>query len=387
MYIINSTSFFCCFFVLFFCISCNQEAPPLSNLPTPLSAREQYELGLQRSSAQHIKEWEATSNLAFSQNVKIAPPFRQTGFFLENRADVLSYLIDLKKGEQIDIKLKTDIADTQVFMEFFKQKNGTWYPILKNKKQAGNFHFEVTDTETYLLRIQPEFYKKAAYELTIFRNPLYAFPVAGKTNLDVWSFWGDPRGGGKRKHKGIDIFARRGTPLIAVADGFVTNVSDKGLGGKQVWIRDSKNNNSIYYAHLHQQLVEEGQNVQRGDTIGLVGNTGNAKTTRPHLHFGIYLHRKGPVDPLPYVYTYSNQFPRNQAIIKLDHANNGVTTGKANLRIAPGNRNPILAEMEKNNPVELLGAAGQWFHVRTQNGMVGFIHFSSIQQLMVEALS
>jgi hypothetical protein len=58
----------------------------------------------------------------------------------------------------------------------------------------------------------------------------------------------------------------------------------------------------LYYAHLDEQLVREGQIVNKGDVIGLVGNTGNAEKTSPHLHFGVYV-QGGPVDPLPFVNT------------------------------------------------------------------------------------
>ena len=56
----------------------------------------------------------------------------------------------------------------------------------------------------------------------------------------------------------------------------------------------------MYYAHLDKQLVHEGQQVKKGDVVGLVGNTGNARFTPSHLHFGVYT-VKGPIDPLPFV--------------------------------------------------------------------------------------
>ena len=54
-------------------------------------------------------------------------------------------------------------------------------------------------------------------------------------------------------------------------------------------------------AALTLAAVTSGQEVRAGDTIGFVGNTGNARTTPPHLHFGVYLRREGPVDPYPFV--------------------------------------------------------------------------------------
>ncbi len=54
-----------------------------------------------------------------------------------------------------------------------------------------------------------------------------------------------------------------------------------------------------YYAHLDGFAVESGDKVKKGEILGYVGNTGNAITTPPHLHFGIYA--GGPVDPAPFL--------------------------------------------------------------------------------------
>ena len=125
------------------------------------------------------------------------------------------------------------------------------------------------------------------------------FPVAGK-KARVGSFWGAVRDGGARKHEGIDIFAPRHTPVVAVKAGIVTTVSNGGRGGKTVWLKSLTDGFTYYYAHLQKQTVKAGQYVKQGEVLGTVGNTGNAKLTPPHLHFGMYSFR-GAVDPLPYV--------------------------------------------------------------------------------------
>ena len=390
MNLIKTNAIICCLFCLIFA-ACEQEKPVLSSLVTPLSARAQYERSLQISDPlieSAYTEWDSIGNLAFTQNVELSPPYRQTGFFLKGRAEVLAYEIPLKQGEQIDIQLSSDSTDMQIFMDFFQKKKGKWYPIFKNTKTRNSFHYIVPTSQTFLLRIQPEFHKTGNYELKILKNPIYTFPVAGKGNEDVWSVWGDPRGGGKRKHKGIDIFAKRGTPLLAIAKGVITDVSDHGLGGKQVWLRDEKNNNSLYYAHLKEQLVVKGQQVAVGDTIGTVGNTGNASTTPSHLHFGIYRpNKKGPIDPLPFVKTYRNRFLNNTATLKFDIINQGITYNNANFRNKPNAKNSFIKKIANGQPIELLGAAGRWYHVRTMDGEVGFIHFSSVKQLKATILS
>jgi murein DD-endopeptidase MepM/ murein hydrolase activator NlpD len=64
-------------------------------------------------------------------------------------------------------------------------------------------------------------------------------------------------------------------------------------GGNIVWLQPLFGNMRLYYAHLDQQFVERGQFVLAGERIGSVGNTGNARTTPPHLHFGVYVRQRG----------------------------------------------------------------------------------------------
>ena len=130
------------------------------------------------------------------------------------------------------------------------------------------------------------------------KNEELAFPVEGSTSK-VGSFWGDGRDAGKRKHEGIDIFAKKGTKVVAVCSGTVSTANG-GIGGKTVWLQSDDFAWSAYYAHLDSQYVFSGQTVKRGDVIGTVGNTGNAKFTPAHLHFGIYTY-SGAIDPFPIV--------------------------------------------------------------------------------------
>ena len=110
--------------------------------------------------------------------------------------------------------------------------------------------------------------------------------------------WGFPRSGG-RKHRGNDLFAPRGQPLYAVADGTV-QLKQGGLGGIALWLA-ADHGVDYYYAHLdgYASGVASGTRVSRGQVVGYNGNTGNARTTPPHLHF--QLHPNGrtsaPVNP------------------------------------------------------------------------------------------
>ncbi|WP_227431309.1 M23 family metallopeptidase [Psychrobacter sp. I-STPA6b] len=109
--------------------------------------------------------------------------------------------------------------------------------------------------------------------------------------------WGAARSGG-RKHEGIDIFAPRGTPIHATTHGIVRKVGIDRLGGNVVSII-GPGGAGHYYAHLEEYGdIREGDWVEQGDIIGYVGDSGNAKGTPTHVHYGIYIQGKA-VNPYP----------------------------------------------------------------------------------------
>ena len=116
----------------------------------------------------------------------------------------------------------------------------------------------------------------------------YVFPVYGTASFG--DSFGGPRpdvAGGW--HHGEDIFAAKGTPLLAVADGTLHTIGFNRLGGYRLWLRDTQGN-EFYYAHLsaYSPLAVEGRSVKAGDVIGFVGDTGDADGGAPHLHFEIH---------------------------------------------------------------------------------------------------
>ena len=123
-------------------------------------------------------------------------------------------------------------------------------------------------------------------------------PVHGVRAGDIADTWGGPRGAGRR-HEGTDIFARRGTPVLSASLGVVTSVHEGGLGGRQVWVLGPASERH-YYAHLDDWAlgIRVGDVVSAGEPLGTVGDTGNARGTPPHLHYGIY-GAGGALDPLP----------------------------------------------------------------------------------------
>ncbi|AVQ07711.1 TPA: M23 family metallopeptidase [Xanthomonas vasicola pv. zeae] len=123
-------------------------------------------------------------------------------------------------------------------------------------------------------------------------------PVKGVRARQIADTFGAPRGR-DRTHAGVDIFAPRGTPVVAATRGVVSAIRDQGLGGKQVWLLGPAMERH-YYAHLDDWAagLSVGDVVKPGTPLGIVGTTGNARGTPPHLHYGVY-GRNGAYDPLP----------------------------------------------------------------------------------------
>jgi murein DD-endopeptidase MepM/ murein hydrolase activator NlpD len=111
-------------------------------------------------------------------------------------------------------------------------------------------------------------------------------PVQGVARRSLSDSWGAPRDGG-RTHKGIDIRAAKGVPVLAVAAGRIIKLYKSSRGGTTVYQGDAKGRFIFYYAHLERYAdgLQVGQRVAQGDTIAYVGMTGNAPF--PHLHFEI----------------------------------------------------------------------------------------------------
>lgn len=127
--------------------------------------------------------------------------------------------------------------------------------------------------------------------------PGFVFPVAGPTSF-VSSF-GYCRDGCSRAHQGNDLFARAGTPVVAVEDGWVEKVGTNSLGGLTVWTR-GRSGYRYYYAHLRDWApLVVGQEIAVGTVVGTVGNTGNAIGTSSHLHFEIHPGNAPAIDPYP----------------------------------------------------------------------------------------
>jgi len=115
----------------------------------------------------------------------------------------------------------------------------------------------------------------------------FVIPVEGakKGDWNEESFWYYPWGESVT-HKGVDIFAKEGTNVVSSTSGFIVYKGEIGRGGLVVLILGPKWR-LHYYAHLNEINIGWLNYAGKGEKIGTVGRTGNAKNTPPHLHYTI----------------------------------------------------------------------------------------------------
>jgi len=234
------------------------------------------------------------------------------------------------------------------------------------------FEFEPELDGTFVLRLQPELLRGGRFTITQETRATLTFPIEGREGQRIASSFGDPRDAGGREHQGIDIFAPRGTRVVAAAEGRVSSVGTNNLGGNVIWVRTSRRQ-SHYYAHLDEQLVEAGTHVWAGAPIGTVGNTGNARTTAPHLHFGIYDRGSGAIDPFPFVFTGTARPAPVTADTEALGSWRRVSTGNVRLRTAPALTASIVRDLPQHTVAYIDGAVRDWYRVQLPDGTVGFV--------------
>jgi murein DD-endopeptidase MepM/ murein hydrolase activator NlpD len=315
--------------------------------------------------------WISAGQRVFDDSVLVGLPFTESGFFPAGEPEARSYRFDVKEGQVLTIEGAV-IADKggHVFMDLFVWKDHEW-EHLAYADSTLHLMQEFRQDYSCLLRVQPELLINAYYSLTISPTPVLINPVAGASNRSIGSFYGADRDGGRRRHEGLDIFAPKGTPVVAPIDGYVNRVGTNNLGGKVVWMRDHDRGHSYYFAHLDEQLVQSGMRVKQGDTLGLVGNTGNARTTPPHLHFGIY--QRGSKDPIHYVRTLEamESAPLDTSFQVRAYK---VSEIRINLRSGPGKKHAALAQLEKNTWTKVISQSGDWYRIALPDKKQGYVH-------------
>ena len=346
----------------------------------PKTARTLYKKELVKNdlaTERELEIWDGAFSVAKTTPLRVNPPHRELLQFdgaLPHSAQ--SFTLHLPPGRRLRISALND--GSAVFGELFSRQDGvaSSRPLAFWGEQGLReltYETERRNGEDLTFVLQSALAARGNCELRVTTEPVLLFPVAGKDEAAIKSFWGAPRDGGRRRHEGNDIFAPKGTDLLAVTDGEITRVSNGGLGGKTVWLNDRQRGLRYYYAHLDQQKVVRGQRVRRGDVVGTVGNTGNARTTPPHLHFGIYT--GGAIDPYPFLQR-ADELPAVSPLPLAAEAPTSVPRrGSHYLRLTPERDGTVIRQLTNGEAVVVLGAVGRFYRVRTEVGETGYANF------------
>lgn len=270
---------------------------------TSSRARDAYIRERARAGDPSIARWSEAGEDALRAPMAVGLPYVAFYDVNELRTIAGAYAFDLGPGGRLQARFGPSDPPPNAFFELFLQTSGQLRLVDAGLDRVATIS---RDGGRYLLRVQPRLGTVGTLRLSIEGDGAapaavvasglgtrtlpasrYVFPVEGRDQSAIRSVWGDPRGGGRR-HEGVDIFAPRGTPVLAASDGVILAVRNTEIGGRVIWMQPDGENLELYYAHLDRQDVRPGERVRAGAVIGLVGNTGNARSTPPHLHFGVY---------------------------------------------------------------------------------------------------
>jgi len=323
------------------------------------------------------RDWLTAGRSAVDAAAPVSLPFEEEGFITAEEPGAMAYRISIGQGQKLtaEVTLNGD-EDTRVFVDLFRvPASGADVPrpVYSSDSIPALLVHEPWRGGDFILRLQPELLRGGQYRVVLRLDAQLAFPVDGYGIRAVQSLFGVDRDAGRRTHDGVDIFARRGTPVLATSEGVINRVAVTSRGGKVVWLRDPVRGANLYFAHLDSQHVANGDRVRPGDTIGFVGNSGNARTTPPHLHFGIYRRGEGPVDPVPFLRQPPGRLTEMTADLEHLGAWVRLLSDGVRLRAAPDLDSPVMRELELHTPLRVLGGSGEYFRVRLPDGGQGYV--------------
>jgi murein DD-endopeptidase MepM/ murein hydrolase activator NlpD len=323
------------------------------------------------------RAWFGAGRTALAEPVEVRFPLRETGFFTAEEPSAVGYRLDLTRGRTLDVDVQFESPEpTRLFVDLFELRDGQPKLVASLGSDTTSFRHEVRRDGVYLLRLQPELLGAGRYTVVQRTVASIAFPIPGLDTRAIQSRFGVERDGGRRTHEGVDIFARRLTPVVAVRDG-IAQQSTNRLGGNVVWLHDYKAFRRYYYAHLDFWAFKGVRTVSQGDTLGFVGNTGNAVTTPPHLHFGIY--EMGAVNPFPFLAPDDRVPGPSRAPLGLLASWVRVTGPRGNLRAGPAGDAASREPLARGAVGQVEAIAGNMLRIRLPDGTAGYVSASRVR--------
>lgn len=357
-------------------------APHWLPVPPPASPHESYERALERAGLGETalgEAWRAAARHAIERPLDARPDFIELLAFPPDAPHAVGYRFDLQRGQRLRVVAEPeDETSPRVFVDLFEVREDGPERVTSAADDEASLEQEIRRRGTYVLRVQPELLRGGRVRVTQRVEGALRFPVHEQGKPAVQSHFGDPRDGGRREHHGIDIFAPRGTAVLAAAGGVVSSVTTNPLGGNVVWVWDLGRMQSHYYAHLDEQFVSAGDRVEAGDPVGTVGNTGNARTTPPHLHFGIYSRGEGPIDPLPFVMRPAAPPAAVRAPVDPLGAWARTLQPRVPLRRAASPGGQVVEQLPRGATVRVVASSDRFHRVRSLDGLEGYVEARAI---------
>jgi peptidoglycan LD-endopeptidase LytH len=319
------------------------------------------------------QRWLEAAHGALTDPLLIVLPYAESGGFLAHSAGAVGLMFEAMDGQTLHLQFnrRGDPAG-RVYVELFyaREPLGDARHVRLRGLGPGDsqLELELPYDGRYIVRLQPELLADTLYDLRLELDAAVPFPVQVESNA-VGSFFGDPRDAGSRLHEGIDIFAPRNTPVVAVAAGRA-HARTTPRGGNVVWLRTA--DRSYYYAHLEKAAFSGRRHVEAGEVLGYVGNSGNAITTPTHLHFGVYRRGRGAMDPLPRL--AARVFEQPPETLEFPPRHVRTHAGKLNLRSAPDTSSEVLEQLDEGSIVKASAIRGEWLRVTTPWNVSGWIH-------------
>lgn len=337
------------------------------NLLKPASPHQEYERKLVNAGLNQTTMgtmWINNAQQSLQKALPIKLPYQEKGYFSAEKVDAAAFKFNLVRGQKLAVKItKKPAVGFMIYADVWEATEAADFKLISSSDTVGNpIQLDADKSGSYILRLQPELLGSGEYTLEITTGPSLNYPLKAANKNQIQSLWGVGRDNNTRRHEGVDIFAPFRTPVIAVASGTVTGVNTNNLGGKVVWFRPAGKDYTLYYAHLDEQTVTEGQSVSYGDTLGRMGSTGNAQGGPPHLHFGIYT-SGGAIDPFPFINPAIETSPK-------------IASSLANLNTTMRTTSTIKLDdvsLKVGTVLRVMAATGNDYKIALPDGRVGYL--------------